>query len=237
MLLVTSFLLVWFGFWGILTQKPCRTCLRACYDAEGITHMTDKTASDRCPPLLHWSLRGFLNAKLRMASGKSIACVGVPAVFSVIQRQTGREMICWSCREFSSLPGVTQVHFLMKILSPHRPLTFFKVQGEHSDTKCLKDVFSPQRGSRVDLLGSLKACSQAQEQKNMLKKAFAGAWCLPSAFLGHGQGLYRCMPDGHGYTPCVDKHNISKSFLVFLGQPSRECLRFLPCTWLNSGKF
>lgn len=112
-----------------------------------------------------------------------------------------------------------------------------KMQDEHSHTKSLKDVFSPQTPSRVDPLGSLKRCSQAQEQKNMLKKAFAGAWCPQSAFLGEGQGLYRCMPDGHGYTACVDKHNISKSFLVFLGQPSRGCLRFLPCTSLNSGKF
>lgn len=125
----------------------------------------------------------------------------------------------------------------MKTLPPNPPLTFFKMQDEHFQTKCLKDVFSPQSALGVDLLDSLKHCSRAQEQKNMLKKAFAGAWCLLSAFLGHGQGLYRCMPDGHGYNACVDKHNISKSFLVFLGQPSRECLRFLPCPSLNSGKF
>lgn len=49
------------------------------------------------------------------------------------------------------------------------------MQDKHFHTKCLKDVFSPQTALRVDLLDSLKHCSQAQEQKNMLKKAFAGA--------------------------------------------------------------
>lgn len=112
------------------------------------------------------------------------------------------------------------------------------MQGKHFHTECFKDIFSPQNAFRVDLLlDFLKHCSQAQEWKNTLKKAFAGAWCLPSAYFGHSQGLYRCMPNGHGYTACVDKCNISKSFLVFLGQPSGECLRLLPCTSLNPGKF
>lgn len=45
------------------------------------------------------------------------------------------------------------------------------MQDKHFHTKCFKDVFSLQNALRVDLLlDSLKHCSQAQEQKNMLKK-------------------------------------------------------------------